>query len=207
MYESYTRRNTNRIPQHNYSAPGQYFVTVNSENHKQLFGTINNGQMILNEPGKMVNTLLQQIPENYPGTQIDQHIVMPNHIHAIIIIQNVVGVDPRVDPETNNESYDNNKLNHSGRTQGSAPTILSLSHIAQRFKTLTTKKYIDGIKNNNWPAFNKRLWQRNYHDHIIRNDRSLNEIRQYIRNNPTTWQFDVENPDRIGIMESDIINV
>ncbi|MFH1772004.1 MAG: transposase [Candidatus Omnitrophota bacterium] len=91
---------------------------------------------------------------------------------------------------------DDDKINHYGRTRGSAPTILSLSDIVKHVKTLTTKKYIDGIKNNAWQPFNKRLWQRNYHDHIIRNDKSLRSIRTYIRANPQTWNFDLENPNR-----------
>ncbi len=77
----------------------------------------------------------------------------------------------------------------------------------KRVKSLTTKKYIDGIKNHNWPPFNKRLWQRNYHGHIIRNDKSLNNTRNYIINNPAAWQFDIENPDRIDNMDLETINI
>ena len=66
------------------------------------------------------------------------------------------------------------------------------------FKRMTTNKYIQNVKNNGWQPFNKRLWQRGYHDHIIRNDKSLNRIREYIVNNPKTWDNDIENPDRIG---------
>ncbi|MEA3328375.1 MAG: transposase, partial [Candidatus Omnitrophota bacterium] len=69
---------------------------------------------------------------------------------------------------------------------------LSLSDIIHRFKTLTTKKYIDGVKNDNWEPFNKHLWQRSFHDHIIRNDKSLNDIREYIINNPATWIDDAD---------------
>ncbi len=145
----------------------------------------------------MINTVLNKIPENYSGINLDEHIVMPNHIHVIIIIQNIVGADPRVDPKQNN-----NKISINGRTQRSAPTKLSLSSIVKRVKSLTTKKYIDGIKNHNWPSFDKRFWQRNYYDHIVRNDKSLNRIREYIINNPLNWQSDIENPDRIGNMQS-----
>ena len=144
--------------------------------------------MQMNAVGNMINTVLNQIPENYAGINLDEHIVMPNHAHAIIIIQNIVGIDPRVDPGQNN-----NKISVSGRTQGSAPTKLSLSSIIKRVKSLTTKKYIDGIKNHNWPSFNKRLWQRSFHDHIIRNDKSLNNIREYIINNPAKWDDDANN--------------
>ena len=67
---------------------------------------------------------------------------------------------------------------------------MSLSEIVQRFKTLTTRKYIDGVKLYDWPAFNKRLWQRNYYEHIIRNENSYLKIAEYIINNPKTWEKD-----------------
>ena len=71
---------------------------------------------------------------------------------------------------------------------------LSLADIAHRFKTLTTKKYIDGVKQNNWSPFNGKLWQRSYYEHIIRSEKSLSEIREYIVNNPLTWNKDKMNP-------------
>ena len=122
---------------------------------------------------------------------------MPNHIHAIIIIKQPVGAAPRGRPlinmglKLNNISNQNNILG-GGPAQGPAPTGLSLSDIIYRFKSLTTKKYIDGVKNNQWSAFNKHLWQRSFHDHIIRNDRSLNAIREYIANNPVNWERDID---------------
>lgn len=73
-------------------------------------------------------------------------------------------------------------------------STLSLSDIVHRFKTLTTKKYIDGVKGNNWQPFDGKLWQRNYYEHIIRNEKSLSEIREYIVNNPFSWPKDKMNP-------------
>ena len=60
----------------------------------------------------------------------------------------------------------------------------------QRFKSLTTKQYIDGVKYKNWPPFSAKLWQRNYYEHIIRNEMQLNKIQQYIKDNPAKWQND-----------------
>ncbi len=190
-----TRRNTNRIPQHDYSKPGQYFITICMENRQQLFGVIENEKITLNDSGDMISFWWDEISNHFTGIELDDFIVMPNHIHGII---NIVGVDRCVDPIQNNKISDNNKINHSGRTHRSAPTI---SGIIQWFKTITTNKYIQNIKNNDWPSFPKRLWQRNFHDHIIRNDKSLYNIRNYIRTNPQTWQHDLENPDRIGNIE------
>ncbi|MBN1895300.1 transposase, partial [bacterium] len=83
----------------------------------------------------------------------------------------------------------------TGRPQGAAPTM-SLSDIVQRFKMLTTKQYTDGVKNDGWPSFHGRLWQRNFYEHIIRNNPSLDRIREYINNNPSQWDEDEENPNR-----------
>jgi putative transposase len=63
------------------------------------------------------------------------------------------------------------------------------------FKSITTNEYIEGVKDNNWPRFNKRLWQRNYYEHVIRNEADLNRIRDYIQSNPANWDEDEENPN------------
>ncbi len=107
-------------------------------------------------------------------------IVMPNHIHAIIIINNQIS-------------------SNNGQTRGSVPTYsnISLSNLIQRIKTLSTKKYINAVKNNAWPSFNKKIWQRSFNDHIIRNNKSLQKIREYIINHPATWAEDEENKSGI----------
>jgi len=76
---------------------------------------------------------------------------------------------------------------------------LSLGDVVQRFKTLTTRRYIEGVKRHGWPSFPGRLWQRNYYEHIIRNDQSLARIRQYIIENPTRWTMDRENPHAVTL--------
>ena len=94
---------------------------------------------------------------------IDKYVFMPNHIHAILTI------------------------NYDGTTQGSFPTV---SEMVQRFKTITTKKYIDGVKSDIYPPFEKKIWQKSFYDHIIRNEKSYLEIWQYIDENPLKWQED-----------------
>ena len=78
-------------------------------------------------------------------------------------------------------------------TTGGCP-LLSLQDVVHRFKTLTTKRYADGVKQFGWTPFRGRLWQRNYYEHIVRDEESLNRIRQYILDNPARWEFDRENP-------------
>ncbi len=72
---------------------------------------------------------------------------------------------------------------------------MSLFDIVHRFKTLTTKQYTDGVHNNDWSSYNKKLWQRNYYEHIIRNEYELNKIKKYIITNPLKWELDIENPN------------
>ena len=81
-------------------------------------------------------------------------------------------------------------IRNSGRTHRSAPTVPGM---IQWFKTMSTNDYIRNVKTNGWTPFNKRLWQRSFHDHIIRNERSLNAIREYIANNPINWEQDIDN--------------
>jgi len=188
MKKTLTRKPHNRLKDYDYSTAGYYYVTICTENRQELFGVIENDKIILNNAGNMINFWWGEITRHFEGIKLDEYIVMPNHIHGII---NIVGVDRCVDPNQYVDRIQNNKINHNGRTHRSAPTI---SDIIQWFKTMTTNEYICHVKNSNWLSFNKRLWQRNYYDHIIRNEKSLNHIREYIINNPAKWAEDKNNP-------------
>ena len=121
---------------------------------------------------------------------------MPNHVHGIIIIENDhVGAPPCGRPLEGME--DVNPNTERGQAQGPAPTEapLSLGDIVGRFETLTMTRYITGVQTKQWRPFPGKLWQRNYHDHIIRNDKELNDIREYIINNPLKWDLDQDNPN------------
>ena len=172
-----TKRKSIRLKDYDYSEPGDYFVTICTQDKKCLFGKIIDCEMRSNDVGKMVEKVWQEIPQSYPNIEIDEFTIMPNHLHGIITI---VGADPRVRP---------------GQTQGFAPTRLSLPAVIHRFKSLTTKYYIDNVKTKSWPPFEKRLWQRNYYEHIIRDENDLNKIRDYIISNPGVWTEDKENPN------------
>lgn len=156
--------------------------------------------MHLNDAGKMIDIIWHEIPSFYPGVEIDAFQIMPNHIHGIIILSNfdsVVGVGPRAYP-----------LTKPGQPQGVAPTAsavlggpaptkpLSLPDVAHRFKSLTTHRYMDGVKHRQWPAFETRLWQRNYYEHVIRDDNDYESIVGYILINPFNWEKDEENITR-----------
>ena len=179
-------RRSIRLRGYDYSRPGAYFITICTQNRRCLFGDVVDGRMRLNDAGKMIQTTWNEIPHHYPGINVDAFVVMPNHIHGIIVI---VGPRPcawpmtaRPDPQA------------QGQSQGIAPAgTLSLPDVVKRFKTLTTKRYIDGVKQYGWPRFDGRLWQRNYYEHIIRNNESLERIRQYILDNPVRWLTDHHN--------------
>ena len=186
-------RRSIRLQGYDYSRAGAYFVTVCTQNRECMFGHIvgatprgcpdapcGRPEMALNDAGRMIQAVWDEIPINYSGIETDEFTIMPNHIHGIIVI---VGATPCGRPDI-------------GQAQGPAPTtMLSLADVMHRFKTLTTKRYTDGVKQFGWPAFPGRLWQRNYYEHIIRNDDELNRIREYIANNPMQWELDRENPD------------
>ena len=123
--------------------------------------------MILNDAGKLIEALYCETMLQYQSVTSVKHIIMPNHLHGIIAI-NRADVDSRADIE-------------------SAPT---LSTIIQSFKRNTTIKYINGVKSGLYPPFNKRIWQRNYYERILRDEAEYQHIWQYIDENPAKWEED-----------------
>jgi putative transposase len=221
-------RRSIRLVDYDYVQAGAYFVTVCAEDHTCLFGDVVGSEMRLNDAGRTVQTAWDEIPGHYPAVETDAFVVMPNHIHAIIVLSpDSVGAEPRVCPlglgaglteegqpqgvaPTNDVGQPvgagprarplgpRARPNEKGQPRGVAPTerrALSLADVVQRFKSLTTKRYADGVRQQGWRAFPGRLWQRNYFEHIIRNDYSLDQIRLYITSNPASWALDRENPE------------
>ena len=183
MIETNHHRRSIRLKNYDYAQAGAYFVTIVTHGRKCLFGEVGGGLMRLNDAGRMVWEVWDSFPNHYPDVQCDTFTIMPNHFHGVVVL---VGAGPRARPGSN------------GQPQGVAPTRnaakMSLSDVVHRFKTLTTRRYIEGVKRFSWASFATRLWQRNYFEHVIRNDESLNRIRQYILDNPARWEFDRENP-------------
>ena len=169
-----------------------------------MFGEITSQGMELNDAGRMVDKVWHEIPLYYSNISIDAFVVMPNHIHGIIVIDSSdnVGAGPRACPESHGA------INGQPSRQGGTPTNnrLTLPGIVHRFKSLTTHKYFKGVKQNNWTPFNDRLWQRNYYEHVIRNDIDLADTREYILNNPKKWHLDEYNPE-IPVTQRTVNNV
>lgn len=173
-------RHSIRLKGYDYSSNGAYFVTICTQNREMLFGSVDSMPvgvdpcvnpldpcMQLNDVGKMVNDWWLRISDKFAAVELDIFQIMPNHIHGIILI---------------------NKP--GGQTHRSAPTI---GTIIQWFKTMTTNNYINNIKKCNWMPFDKRIWQRNYFEHIIRNEKDFDKISWYIENNPAMWDRDRNN--------------
>jgi REP element-mobilizing transposase RayT len=141
--------------------------------------------MILNDAGKMIEKEWLLLKQRFTAIELEAFIVMPNHFHAIL---NIVGETLVVAPNQTIDPIDNNKI--KGQPQGIAPTNKTVGEIIGAYKSITTNQYIWGVKNKNWKRFDKKLWQRNYWEHIIQNERSYQNISRYIKSNPKNWQND-----------------
>ena len=204
------RRRSIRLKAFDYTRAGLYFVTICIQDRARLLGQVMGDEMCLSDAGRMVQAVWDELPDVYPGVAVDEFVVMPNHVHGIIEL---------VERDSDAEQIAPGRGDR-GRPQGAAPTgesglsspsvgagpcacpgtadqtILSLPDVVHRFKSLTTKRYADGVRQSGWTPFNGRLWQRNYYEHIVRNDVSLERLRSYILANPSQWPFDEENPAR-----------
>jgi putative transposase len=180
----YHRRSI-RLPGYDYIQPGAYFVTICTQGRECLFGEIVGDEMISNDAGRMIETWWRKLPAKFPSCNADAFVVMPNHLHGVIVIDHdTVRADPRVRPEVVQDDI-----------VGADPRVRpALPRIVQWFKTMTTNAYIHGTDDCGWRPFVGRLWQRNYYDHIVRDEEELRHIREYVVNNPLNWTHDREHP-------------
>jgi putative transposase len=155
------RRKNNRLIGFDYREPGMYFVTPCAHLRHVRFGKMDDGVMLPNSAGRMILEVWQELPQSFPKVILDSWLVMPNHFHGLLMF------DPE-DVESN-------------------PT---LGDVMKWFKSITTHRYIHGVRDHQWPRFDGHLWQRNYYDHIVRNDADLDRIRACIETNPATWTSD-----------------
>jgi len=177
-------RRSVRLKDYDYSSQGLYFITICVQDKKCLFGKIENDEMKLNAAGKMIMKWWAKVPEKFPDIILDEFIIMPNHFHAIVentgakSDEVAVGANPRVRPEDRIENAQTDKFS----TQ--------LYYLVQWFKTMSTNEYIRNVKNIGWEPFDKKVWQRSYHEHIIRDQKSYQKISEYIKSNPSRWEQD-----------------
>lgn len=161
-------RKRNRLKNFDYSNNGYYFVTICVYKREYVFGEIKDDQMVLNRYGKIMKKCYLDLPNHYINCTLDEYVIMPNHMHGIIIIKNVGN---GLKPFPTNTKY-------------------SLSEIIRGFKTFSSRSI-------HQLGLNSFKWQKSFYDHIIRNEQSLWAIRQYIKNNPKNWEEDRNNVENL----------
>ena len=195
------QRRSIRLQGYDYAQAGAYFVTICTQGRASLFGDVFEDEMRLNTTGWMVHAGWVGLPDHYAGVELDTFVVMPNHFHGIVVIaddQNGVGAGLK--PARTGVDSAGSDLVGAGlkpaRTKP-APTTGGRRHglpeIVRGFKTFSARRINESRQT---PGVS--VWQRNYHEHIIRDEASLCRIREYILNNPLQWALDRENPLNIG---------
>ena len=175
------RRQSIRLRGYDYTRCGAYFVTICVDQRRPLFGHIANGEMQPSTLGRIVADAWLATPIHFPNVELDEFMVMQNHIHGIIIL--TVGAQHAAPSRPPSSPF--------------AVRPGSLGAIVRSFKSAVTKQ------TNELRLTSGTLWQRNYYDHLIRDDGGLERIREYISTNPLRWELDRENPDRRGADEFD----
>ena len=173
-------RKSIRLKGYDYSKPGAYFITLCTSDHQCSLGRMENDRIKLLPVGEMVTKFWNEIPQHFEQVELDEYIIMPNHIHGILIIKkyNQVGVqnfEPLHDPNHRQINRYQHVIPHS------------IGSIVRSIKSAVTH----WCRQNGFPNFR---WQRNYYDHIIRDEKELDRIRKYIKQNPKKWQIDDDHP-------------
>jgi len=161
-------RKLTRLKGYDYSQSGYYFVTICTKDREEWFGKIEDAEMRLSNLGEIARDFWTEIPLHFQGIKIDALSVMPNHVHGILIVQ-----EDRV-----GNAYMRSLQNR---------TKMLLSKIIQQYKASVTRK-INSLESGLYFG-----WQKSFYDHVIRNDRSLYNLREYITNDPLKWELDIEN--------------
>ena len=167
-------RRSGRAPGYDYGLPGWYFLTICTHHRRSLFGEIHNAEMYVNALGRIVEDEWQRTAEIRQDVTLDAYIIMPNHIHGIVVIT----VD------------EGRRCSENYVPQCVSPSR-SVGAVVRGFKAASSRR-INALEH----AEGRQVWQRNYYDHIIRNEADLERIRSYIETNPGNWSLDREHPDR-----------
>ena len=188
-------RRSIRLPGYDYARAGAYFVTICAQNRECLFGEITDSEMRPNNAGRMVQVVVAELPLHFHGVATPAFVLMPNHPNMIINLEAPILGDPGV-PEFGRAGTSLSlRLSPQVPEQGRAAAV---PEIVAALKSITTTRYRVGVPEQGWPAFPGKLWQRNYYEHIIRDDGELHAVHQYILDNPLRWDEDEENPHAPG---------
>lgn len=169
-----TRRRSIRLRDYDYTTGGAYFITMCTRNRECLFGSVIDGNVLLNELGEIAASCWNAITEHFPDVEVDRFVVMPNHIHGILVIHAVGATHASPTPRP---------------PETSRPHPRSLGAIVGSFKSAVAARINQSRRGPRFP-----VWQRNYYEHVIRSQSELGRIREYVMNNPVEWDLDPENP-------------
>ena len=169
-----------RLQGYDYRQAGGYFVTVHTQGWQHLFGKITDGEMLLNDFGRIVQRIWLNLPDHYTGIELDEYVVMPNHFHGIVFINGLIKT----------RSLDDNLVSAGLKpalTKGinSAPAIHSISEVVRALKTFSAREI---NKMRHTPGI--RVWQKDFYDRIIRSEEELDRVRDYIRSNSARFTDD-----------------
>jgi putative transposase len=223
-YPNFHQRQSIRLKGYDYSKAGLYFITICVQNRECLFGKIcfvgaplcgcpNDStikieptqKMRLNNAGEMIIKWYNELKNKYPEIRCHEMVVMPNHFHCIVEITDIcenhpqgahAGVPLRGRPNRQNHRHNDYPTNVTPYGPDNKKYDVTIGNVVDWFKTMTTNEYIRGVKTLGWKRFDGKLWQRNYWEHIIRNEDSYQRIAAYILENPSKWNDDQLNPDK-----------
>ncbi|NET70439.1 MAG: transposase [Sphaerospermopsis sp. SIO1G2] len=185
LFKNKYRVESTRLPNRDYSQNGWYFVTICTYEREWLFGDVVNGQVHLSTIGQIAQKFWAEIPQHSKHTYIDAYVIMPNHIHGIIIIDNPECRDLVRNISTTSDDYFDDTDVYRNLSKIS-PKAGSLSVVIRSYKAAVTR----WCNMNNYQNF---AWQKRFFDRIIRADGSVDKIREYIINNPLKWEHDKNN--------------
>ncbi len=190
MAENRLHRRSIRLPDFDYTQAGAYYITVCTYNRGCIFGEILRGEMFLNDMGRIVVDEWEQTMNKRANVELDEFIMMPNHLHGIVIItqpfqqRDDIGVGIRRGVLQYAPTTPKYAPNPPNKLQSPSQTI---GAIVRGFKSATTKRINELRQSPRQP-----VWQRNYYEHVVRNEADLDRIRTYILNNPANWKEDSE---------------
>jgi len=206
-------RKSIRLKGYDYSKEGLYFITICTHNRECLLGEVVNDEMILNDAGIIADKSWREIPKHFPNAVLHEHTIMPNHVHGIIELQPGQAVNSGIDGTVRANNVGAENLHSIVKNMGyvgaenfqplqrmNALSIQSKQHEFQKMIPRSVGSIVKGFKigvtkwfrNEIPPEFSKdrKIWQRNYHDHIIRDEQSYLRIATYVINNPKNWKDD-----------------